>query len=287
MIPFDDDELRQRLFSLGSDLDQVRLPGPRAARKRAAQRTRHQITTGVAAGVAVVAVGGMGLFQVIDSPNRASPEDFVATAPSQEPTTPIPDMTTPIPDTTPTPDMTSPIPADLLSDDQVSPIGAAGDFASSAGDVDDTVENLNVNGCVDDASGAETWRGSWTNGLDATFAETILQFGSAAEATSFAEDHAARSEETCAVETGDMFVVTNTHPDTLDAGDAAYTWTVSFTPAPHNPGSSTSFFATGVASRGNVVVVLTFGAMDDPLGDGWTTYMQERLADALDAATGR
>ncbi|TDD66216.1 hypothetical protein E1262_22945 [Jiangella aurantiaca] len=52
-----DDDLRRRLTGLSADLDGVSLPGPSAARKRAARRTRHQVTGGVLAGVAAVAAG--------------------------------------------------------------------------------------------------------------------------------------------------------------------------------------------------------------------------------------
>lgn len=58
-----DDELNRHLASLDSDLDRTVLPGASAARRRAAQRTRHQVTGGLLAGVAVVAVGALTVIQ--------------------------------------------------------------------------------------------------------------------------------------------------------------------------------------------------------------------------------
>lgn len=52
---FNDDDLARRLSSLGDDLGPVRLPGPAAARKRAAQRSRNQVLGSVVAGVMVAA----------------------------------------------------------------------------------------------------------------------------------------------------------------------------------------------------------------------------------------
>ncbi|SDT60262.1 hypothetical protein [Jiangella sp. DSM 45060] len=103
-----DDSLSRRLSSLESDLGGVSLPGPAAARRRAAQRTRNQVTGGVLAGVAAVA---LGVFAV-------SPPDFVASpdpagtptdssTPTTTPTTPSPEPTTPPPTTPPTSDPTS------------------------------------------------------------------------------------------------------------------------------------------------------------------------------------
>ncbi|TDD99968.1 hypothetical protein [Jiangella asiatica] len=49
-----DETLERRLASLGGDLPAAPLPGPAAARGRAASRTRHQVTGGIVAGIAVV-----------------------------------------------------------------------------------------------------------------------------------------------------------------------------------------------------------------------------------------
>lgn len=103
-----DDSLSRRLSSLETDLAGISLPGPGAARRRAAQRTRQQVTGGVLAGVAAVALGVAAI----------SPPDFIATpepsgtvtdspttspAPSEPPSTPpvepTPDPTTETPDT--------------------------------------------------------------------------------------------------------------------------------------------------------------------------------------------
>ncbi|RIQ27104.1 hypothetical protein [Jiangella rhizosphaerae] len=82
-----DDELSHRLAGLSADLDGIALPGPSAARERAARRTRHQVTGGVLAGVAVVAGG---VFMVTPSDLSTTPEP----APPASQSTLAPDPTT-------------------------------------------------------------------------------------------------------------------------------------------------------------------------------------------------
>jgi hypothetical protein len=102
-----DDSLSRRLSSLETDLAGISLSGPAAARRRAAQRTRHQVTGGVLAGVAAVA---LGVFAI-------SPPDFVASpepaesvtetdTPTTEPTTPTEAPSTPPVEPTPDPSET-------------------------------------------------------------------------------------------------------------------------------------------------------------------------------------
>ncbi|NED99523.1 hypothetical protein [Phytoactinopolyspora halotolerans] len=101
-----DNELQQRLNSLSADTTGTHMPGPHAARRRAAQRTRNQITTGALAGIAVLAIGVIGITQdqMFTAPEPAEPTD--TRTPTVSPTTPdTPDETddaTP-PDGDPTP----------------------------------------------------------------------------------------------------------------------------------------------------------------------------------------
>lgn len=81
-----DDSLARRLSSLETDLAGISLAGPSAARRRAAQRTRNQVTGGVLAGVTAVALGVLAV----------SPPDFVATG---EPAGPVTDSPTTAPTT--------------------------------------------------------------------------------------------------------------------------------------------------------------------------------------------
>ncbi|PZF85431.1 hypothetical protein [Jiangella anatolica] len=85
-----DDELRQRLGGLSADLDGVALPGPAAARARAAQRTRHQVTSGVLAGVAAVAAGVLIVnpAPLTTTPEPAPPASRSTEAPTDPTTTP-------------------------------------------------------------------------------------------------------------------------------------------------------------------------------------------------------
>ncbi len=87
-----DDELRRRLTGLSADLDGVSLPGPSAARRRAAKRTRNQVTGGVLAGVAVVAGGvfAVGPSDLTATPEPAPPASLSTLNP--EPTTATPGL---------------------------------------------------------------------------------------------------------------------------------------------------------------------------------------------------
>lgn len=78
-----DDQLSRRLASLNADLAGTKLPGANAARQRAAQRTRHQLTGGLVTGVAVVAIGAIG---IIRPDFRADPPP-PADTPTVNPTT--------------------------------------------------------------------------------------------------------------------------------------------------------------------------------------------------------
>lgn len=88
MTAHPDDDLGRRLAGLSADLEGVSLPGPSAARRRGARRTRHQVTGGVLAGVAAVAAGVL----VIDpaglgtSPEPAPPASL-STLTTEAPTT--------------------------------------------------------------------------------------------------------------------------------------------------------------------------------------------------------
>lgn len=99
-----DDSLSRRLSSLESDLAGISLSGPAAARRRAAQRTRHQVTGGVLAGVAAVA---LGVFAISPPDFVASPEPVgpVTDSPTTEETPATPPPSTP-PDDTPDPSET-------------------------------------------------------------------------------------------------------------------------------------------------------------------------------------
>lgn len=91
-----DDSLSRRLSSLESDLAGISLPGPAAARHRAAQRTRHQVTGGVLAGVAAVALGVFTISppefvaspEPVDTPSGISTPTAVPTTPTESPSTP-------------------------------------------------------------------------------------------------------------------------------------------------------------------------------------------------------
>ncbi|AYY14475.1 hypothetical protein EF847_19035 [Actinobacteria bacterium YIM 96077] len=83
-----DDELRRQLNALDTDVTDIEMPGPSAARRRAARRTRNQVTTGVLASVAIVALGVAGVTQneLFSAPEPAAPGE--TEAPTAVPTTP-------------------------------------------------------------------------------------------------------------------------------------------------------------------------------------------------------
>lgn len=101
MSDSNDDSLSRRLSSLESDLAGISLPGPAAARRRAAERTRHQVTGGVLAGVAAVALGVLAVsppgFVASPEPARTPSESpaptttATTTPPSAPPDEPSPD----------------------------------------------------------------------------------------------------------------------------------------------------------------------------------------------------
>ncbi|WP_053208084.1 hypothetical protein [Jiangella muralis] len=68
--------------------------------------------------------------------------------------------------------------------------------------------------------------------------------------------------------------------------DDAVAWTVESVPTADNPGSETSFAGVGIASVGNIVVAVGFGAMDDPSGGDWPGVAEGLLASALERAVG-
>ncbi|MBB5786318.1 hypothetical protein [Jiangella mangrovi] len=119
-----DDSLSRRLSSLETDLAGISLAGPAAARRRAAQRTRHQVTGGVLAGVAAIAAGVFAI----------SPPDFVA---SPEPVGPVTDSPT-TEETSPTtppstpPAEPTPDPSENESPDGSGQNGSTGDDGTSS-----------------------------------------------------------------------------------------------------------------------------------------------------------
>lgn len=125
-----DDFIRRQLASLRSDVDGLSVPGPAAARKRAAQRTRHQVTGTALAGVAAVAAAAVGITQptLFTAPEPVDPSvtDTVtvmppSTPPSSAPTTPSTPPSEPTNDPTGTDEPDSPPPeaALLIVDDVV------------------------------------------------------------------------------------------------------------------------------------------------------------------------
>lgn len=82
-----DEILQRRLGSLGDDVPAAPLPGPAAARARAARRTRHQVTGGVVAGIAVV---GAAVFAINPPELTTTPEPDPPVAASTPPATEAP-----------------------------------------------------------------------------------------------------------------------------------------------------------------------------------------------------
>ncbi|PZF85432.1 hypothetical protein C1I92_04790 [Jiangella anatolica] len=105
------------MSSLESDLAGISLPGPGAARRRAAQRTRHQVTGGVLAGVVAVALGVVAVNPpaFVASPQPA--ESPTGTdSPTAVPSTPPPSTPPAVPTPDPTGDGESPDPGGANGD---------------------------------------------------------------------------------------------------------------------------------------------------------------------------
>ncbi|NED99525.1 hypothetical protein [Phytoactinopolyspora halotolerans] len=91
-----EDPLHEQLDALRTDLTDVHMPGPHAARRRGARRTRNQVTGAVLAGVAAIAIGVIGTTQdgIFAAPEPVGPTQSPTPAPTDIPTvvpSPMPD----------------------------------------------------------------------------------------------------------------------------------------------------------------------------------------------------
>lgn len=164
-----DDELGRRLAGLSADLDGVSLAGPSAARRRAARRTRHQVTGGVLAGVAAVAGGVF----VLD------PSDLTTTP---EPAPPA-SLSTMSPEPTTSASAAELSPA-LLTTDDLAPVAGA-DWAESGerpGVDCDPVDTIDTMSSVQDRAEATFTAGT------TTIRQDLVRLGPGSEATGLRDD---------------------------------------------------------------------------------------------------
>ncbi|MBB5786320.1 hypothetical protein [Jiangella mangrovi] len=174
----------------------------------------------------------------------------------------------------------------FLTDDDVAAVGTATGFFRSPESTETTAHQAP---CLEDltAVGADTVEVlGYIHDLDASLAEWALQLPDADTAFRVVAAHTALPE-TCG-EVGEDREQTVGDPVTLevDGADDAIAWTVTSEPTADNAGSSGSFSGVGIARVSNIVVVVSFGAMDDPSGGDWPGVVTPLLATALERAVG-
>lgn len=174
----------------------------------------------------------------------------------------------------------------FLTDDDVAAVGTATGFFRSPESTETTAHQAP---CLKDptAAGADTVDVlGYIHDLDASLAEWTLQMPDADTAFRVIAAHTALPE-TCG-EVGEDFDQTVGEPVTVEVegADDAVAWTVETVPNENNAGSSTSFSGIGIARVSNIVVVVSFAAMDDPSGGDWPGVVTPLLATALERAVG-
>ncbi|WP_166355873.1 hypothetical protein [Phytoactinopolyspora limicola] len=116
-----DDQFHDRLHDLNADLTDIHLPGPAAARHRATQRTRNQITGVVLASAVLAGLGILGVTQdqLFTAPDPAAPTDTAS--PTAVPTSPDGSDETAPPDVAPVPDDALMTLEDVAADSDLGP----------------------------------------------------------------------------------------------------------------------------------------------------------------------
>ncbi|NED95030.1 hypothetical protein G1H11_06855 [Phytoactinopolyspora alkaliphila] len=284
-----DEHLRHRFATLGSEFPPACLPGPRAARRRGTQRTRNQITGTVLAGSIVAAVGVFGLLPPL---LPADDRQLGAQAGTTASTSPGPGGHGYAPPAeasrVPSASVLELAPDPLLTNEDVNPVGDYGGFTMTS-DAPPDAEWLAYR-CLDDLLhvGADPFlAASWTHELESSLVQFVLRMPDTGQAERIITDHTIAPETCRDAEPERIKEVRDPASLDVDGGEEGLVWTIDDEPGPSNPGSSSSFSAVAMARAENVVVVVVFGAMDDPTHGAWDAYAARTLAHALDRALGR
>lgn len=310
------DQLHQRLSNLASDLDGMGLPGPAAARRRAARRTRHQVAGGLLAGVAVVGAGAFAIAPAVTGPDRdrdvvAEPAptgstesetaDGMFSAPSGDPPSTEPDANTSAdpseepeggrsepPEGSPATDVFVLAEEPFLTADDINPVGTYSGYADvTDNEVDGAVL---ASMCLDRFTqpGAETVRMGAANAEEneGTVYELVQQRSTPDSAFRVISAHTQLPQPCGELPADREQTVDGPTVIEVESLEEAIIWTVDSQPTAANAGSEGSFTGVALGRRANVVVAVAFGAFGDPTDGGWSDYAARILPIALDRATG-
>ena len=251
------DPIAVTLDTLRSDVERNPLADSLTVRRRGEQRTRHQ-AIGAAAAVVLVVAAVIGVSDSLTGSTRADPGPIAVSptpAPAQLATHPF------------------------LTGSELTGIGPYGVFQDSgAVPQDDLMQCLDVPGLADSAVVRSTVLFEPDIG-EATVHEHAVRFDDPAEAAAFAE----RVRATAAgCPPGDPAEVTSADRGPAPAAPGAYRWSRTSTPVADG---DIGYYELGVSRRGNVVVVLEWSSMGNPVAPGWV-WTPVRLAAAVERAVG-
>lgn len=175
----------------------------------------------------------------------------------------------------------------FLADEDVAAVGSATGFFRSTLDPSETTAYQAP--CLQDPLDAGADRVlplGFSHDLDASLVEWVLQLPTVDSAAQVVAAHL-NLPDVCG-EVGEDREQTVGDPVGLDVegADDAVAWTVEGVPTADNAGSSTSFAGIGIARVANLVVVVSFAAMDDPSGGDWPSVVSGLLARAVDRSIG-
>ncbi|TDC46232.1 hypothetical protein E1212_27320 [Jiangella ureilytica] len=174
----------------------------------------------------------------------------------------------------------------FLTDDDVAAVGAAAGFFRSPQSTETAAHQAP---CLQDltAAGATTVSSlGYIHDLDASLAEWVLLMPDADTAFRLVSAHTVLPDVCGEVGDDREQTVGEAVAVDVDGADDAVAWTVESVPTAENGGSSTSFSGIGIARVGNIAVVVSFAAMDDPSGGDWPGVVTPLLATALERAVG-
>ncbi|HYN75141.1 MAG TPA: hypothetical protein VEV13_03000 [Candidatus Limnocylindria bacterium] len=260
LAPGDTDLLEGRLRALHTDTDGVMLADASSVRRRGTRR-RRTTQAGTLLGVAVLAVGVVGVAGTLTDRRASAP-----------PATSTPTPTEPVLTLSADP---------FLRAADIGPIGPYLGFTQADG----TSAGAPRIPCL---SAPTTWGATsasshlYFSDLDATFSETVLVFP---DATSAAAAAARTGAEFSACPTGsaaDATVEDRAAEALLVSSGEGYRLSRTTTPTAD---ADVSYAETAVARRGNIVVVLDWGSMGSPDGGTGWAWSPELVSAALNDAT--
>lgn len=173
----------------------------------------------------------------------------------------------------------------FLTDNDVNPIGTYKGFTRAGDYTEDDPYTYRCLNDLDDVGADTVVRAAWFQELgEGSVAEFVLRMPDSDSAFRIISTHTILPRQ-CG-DIPDSHEQTVSEPSVVDVDDAdeALAWTIEQRALPEDPGSDPGFTGVGMARRANVVVVISFGAFDDPTDGDWSGYAAHTLAQALDRA---